>query len=89
MVHYGQAAAELAARQTVLTAAYPMPLIPSDSSANRRDRWRCQAKSGAILRPTGRSPACYSYRATLISYRSCLKPIDTFHRQHPLDATSD
>ena len=26
----------------------------------------------------GRNPVCYNYRATLISYRSCLKPIDTF-----------
>jgi predicted DNA-binding protein YlxM (UPF0122 family) len=26
----------------------------------------------------GRNPECYNYRATLISYRSCLKPIDTF-----------
>jgi hypothetical protein len=28
----------------------------------------------------GRNPVCYSYRATLISYRSCLKPLDTFRR---------
>ena len=48
--------------------------------ANRlvRDRWCCQAKSGLTLRPMGRNPVCYNYRATLISYRSCLKPIDTF-----------
>ena len=26
----------------------------------------------------GRNPVCYNYRATLISYRSCLKPVDTF-----------
>gem|GEM_PF-3851605 len=26
----------------------------------------------------GRNSVSYSYRATLISYRSCLKPIDTF-----------
>jgi hypothetical protein len=26
----------------------------------------------------GRNPVCYNYRATLISFRSCLKPLDTF-----------
>ena len=26
----------------------------------------------------GRNPLCYNYRATLISYPSCLKPVDTF-----------
>ena len=36
------------------------------------------AKSGSTLRPMGRNPVCYNYRATLISYRSCLKPVDTF-----------
>src|SRR5208337_3590488 len=51
--------------------------IPNDSSADRRDRWHCQAKSGSTLRPMGRNHACYNYRATLISYRSCLKPLDT------------
>ena len=28
----------------------------------------------------GQNPVCYNYRATLISYRSCLKPVDTFRR---------
>jgi len=53
--------------------------IPNDSLANRRDRWRCQAKSGSTLRPMGRNPVCYNYRATLIPKSSCLKPVDT-HR---------
>ena len=26
----------------------------------------------------GRNPVCYKYIATLIPYRSCLKPVDTF-----------
>src|SRR3989339_424782 len=53
------------------------PLIPNDSSGSHRDRWRCRVKSGSTLRPMGRNPACYNYRATLISSRSCLKPVDT------------
>ena len=78
MVHCGQAAAVLAARQTVLTAAYAAH--PERFVGARRVRWRCQAKSGSTLRPMGWNPVCYNYRATLISYRSCLKPIDTFRR---------
>jgi hypothetical protein len=45
-----------------------------------RDRWRCPAESGATLRPMGRNPVCYNYRATLIPKSSCLKPVDTFRR---------
>src|SRR5271165_2224941 len=51
---------------------------PNDSSVSHRAPWRCQAKSGLTLRPMGRNRACYNYRATLISYRSCLKALDTF-----------
>jgi hypothetical protein len=47
-------------------------------SHNRRDRWRCPAKFGLTLRPMGPNPVCYNYRTTLISYCSCLNPIDTF-----------
>ena len=66
----------LAGRQAVLTAAHaahperfvlhpPRPLgLPSEVWINPR--------------PMGRNPVCYNYRATLISYRSCLKPVDTF-----------
>jgi hypothetical protein len=25
----------------------------------------------------GQNPVCYNYRATLISYRSCFKPVET------------
>ncbi len=38
----------------------------------------CVPRFGLTLRPMGRNPVCYNYRATLISYRSCLKPVDTF-----------
>jgi transposase InsO family protein len=38
----------------------------------------CRVRSGLTLRPTGWYPVCYNYRATLISLRSCLKPVDTF-----------
>ncbi len=53
---------------------------------NRRNRWRCTAESGSTLRPTGRRPVYYNYRATLISYRSCLKPIDTLRGANALAA---
>jgi hypothetical protein len=58
----------------------PMILVQPHTrlSTSRPVRWRCQAKSGLTLRPMGRNPVCYNYRATLISCRSCLKPIDTF-----------
>ena len=52
--------------------------IPNDSSITPPGRCRCRGKSGLTLRPMGRNPVCYNYNATLISYRSCLKPIDTF-----------
>src|SRR5208337_3789516 len=55
-----------------------MPPTPNDSSADRHDHWRCHVKSGSTLRPMGRNHVCYNYRATLISYRSCLKALDTF-----------
>ena len=44
----------------------------------RPSHWHCLPKSGLTPRLTSRTPACYNYRAALISYRSCLKPVDTF-----------
>ena len=47
-------------------------------AASRETPLRGPRKSGSTPRPTGRKPEHYNSRATLISYRSCLKPVDTF-----------
>jgi len=76
-VHHGQADRVLAARQAVLDEAY----------AAHPERFARQPPRPLTLprevwinppQPMGRNSVSYSYRATLISYGSCLKPIDTF-----------
>jgi len=59
-----------------------LPPIPNDSSGSRHDRCRCHAKSGSTLRPMGPNPVYFDYHTTLISHRSCLKPVDTFRGVH-------
>jgi len=62
----------------MLAGLMPKRRTPNASFSTRRGRCPRRQKCGSILRPIGRSPVCYNYRTTLISFRSCLKPVDRF-----------
>jgi len=55
-----------------------MPATRSDSSEAFRGRLRRQRKSGSTHPKIGQPSAHLNYPATLNSFRSCLKVIDTF-----------
>ncbi len=55
-----------------------MPATRSDSSEAFRGRLRRQRKSGSTHPKIGQPSAHLNYPATLHSFRSCLKVIDTF-----------
>ncbi len=57
-----------------------MPATRSGSSKAFRSRSRRQRKSGLTHLKTGQPSAHLNYPATLNSFRSCLKVIDTFRR---------
>ncbi len=76
VVHGGQAEAVLAARQAVLTAAHA---AHPERFVRQRPRPLALPREVWINAPAdGSEPVCCNYGATLISYRSCLKPVDTF-----------
>ena len=74
---FGQATAALEARASVLAAAH-MPATRSDSSDAFRGSLRRQRKFGSTHPKIGQQSAHLNYPATLNSFRSCLKVIDTF-----------
>ena len=66
-----------------------MHAIPSGKSEAFRSRSRRQRKSGSTHPKIGQPSAHLNYPATLNSFRSCLKVIDTFRRLLYEDILSD
>ena len=63
-----------------------MPATRSDSSEAFRGRLRRQRKSGSTHPKIGQPSAHLNYPATLNSFRSCLKVIDTFRELRDKDS---